>query len=51
MKKEYDFSKGRRGAVIQVSPGKTRVTIRLDTDLLEWFRERVDEAGHGNYQT
>ena len=51
MKKEYDFSQGRRGAVIKVSPGKTRVTIRLDSDLLEWFRERVDETGHGNYQT
>ncbi len=42
MKREYDFSKGKRGAVVKVPPGKTRVTIRLDTDLLDWFRNEVD---------
>jgi uncharacterized protein (DUF4415 family) len=31
--------------------GKSRVTIRLDNDVLDWFRERVDSAGGGNYQT
>ncbi len=46
-----DFSRGRRGAVAQVAQGKTRITIRLDTDLLDWFREEVDHAGGGNYQT
>lgn len=51
MKKEYDFSKGRRGAVLKVAPGKTRVTIRLDDDILDWFRQQVDDAGGGNYQT
>ena len=51
MKKEYDFSKGKRGPVLRVPAGKTRVTIRLDDDLLEWFRQQVDEAGGGNYQT
>ena len=51
MKKEYDFRNGRRGAVLRVPPGKTRVTIRLDDDVLEWFRERVDNAGRGNYQS
>ena len=51
MKKEYDFSKGKRGAVLPVPPGKTRVTIRLDNDVLEWFRQQVDAAGGGNYQT
>ena len=51
MKKEYDFSKGRRGAVLRVPPGKTRVTIRLDDDILAWFRQQVDDAGGGNYQT
>ena len=51
MRKEYDFSKGRRGAVVPVPPGKTRITIRLDDDILDWFRERVDAAGGGNYQT
>ena len=51
MKREYDFSKGKRGPVIPVPPGKTRVTIRLDTDILDWFRQQVDDAGGGNYQT
>jgi len=51
MKQEYDFSKGKRGAVVAVPAGKTRVTIRLDTDLLEWFRDEVERAGGGNYQS
>jgi len=34
-----------------VPPKKTRVTIRLDNDILDWFRRQVDEAGGGNYQT
>ena len=51
MKKEYDFSKGKRGPVVRVPAGKTRVTIRLDDDVLEWFREQIDRAGGGNYQT
>lgn len=33
------------------APGKTRITIRLDTDVIEWFRTQVEEAGGGNYQT
>ncbi len=51
MKKEYDFSRGKRGAVIKTPPGKTRITIRVDDDLLQWFRDQVHEAGGGNYQT
>jgi len=51
MKKEYDFSKGRRGPVLKAPPGKTRVTIRLDGDVLDWFRQQVEDAGGGNYQT
>lgn len=51
MKKEYDFSKGARCAVVPLPAGKTRVTIRLDTDILDWFRNQVDEAGGGNYQS
>jgi uncharacterized protein (DUF4415 family) len=51
MKKEYDFSKGRRGPVVRVPPEKVRVTIRLDKDILDWFRREVDQAGGGNYQT
>jgi uncharacterized protein (DUF4415 family) len=50
MKKQYDFSKGKRGAVIKVLPGKSRITIRLDDDVLDWFRKQVDDAGGGSYQ-
>jgi len=51
MKREYDFSKGKRGAVVSNEGGKTRITIRLDTDVLDWFREQVNKVGGGNYQT
>ena len=51
MKREYDFSKGKRGAVVTVPPGKTRLTIRLDTDIVDWFRNQVEKAGGGNYQS
>jgi len=49
MKKEYDFTKGERGAVVS-QKGKTRITIYIDNDLLEEFRARADSAGYG-YQT
>lgn len=51
MKKEADFSKAKRGAVVAAPSGKTRITIRIDDDVLEWFRKRVHAAGGGNYQT
>ena len=51
MKKEYNFTKGKRGAVVPAPKGKTRITIRIDDDILEWFRSEVDAAGGGNYQT
>ena len=51
MKKEYDFSKGKRGPVISTPAGKTRITIRLDDDVIEWFKAQVNQAGGGNYQT
>ena len=51
MKKEYDFTKAKRGAVAAAPAGKTRVTIRLDNEVLDWFRKQVDDAGGGNYQT
>jgi uncharacterized protein (DUF4415 family) len=50
MKPEYDFSKARRGAVVPAAPGKTRITIRLDNDIVDWFKAQVNEAGGGNYQ-
>jgi uncharacterized protein (DUF4415 family) len=51
MQREYDFRDGKRGAVMAVSKGKTRITIRLDDDILSWFRNVVEHAGGGNYQT
>jgi len=51
MRREYDFSKAKRGAVVPVEKGKTRITIRLDTDVLDWFRDQVNQAGGGSYQT
>jgi uncharacterized protein (DUF4415 family) len=51
MKREYDFSKGKRGAVVRIPRGKTRITIRLDDEVLAWFRKHVERAGGGNYQT
>ena len=48
MKKRYDFGKGKRGPV--VTPPKTRITIRIDDDILDWFRARVHDAGGGSYQ-
>ncbi|MCC6300500.1 MAG: BrnA antitoxin family protein [Anaerolineales bacterium] len=51
MKKEYNFSKGKRGAVVPMPKGKTRITIRIDDDILDWFRGEVEAAGGGNYQT
>jgi uncharacterized protein (DUF4415 family) len=42
---------GKRDSVIKISKGKTRITIRIDNDILEWFRQQVHDAGGGNYQT
>ncbi len=49
MKNEYDFSKGKRGAVIPTT-GKTRITIYLDDEIVEQFKARSEETGKG-YQT
>ena len=50
-KNNYDFSKARRGAVVPASGRKVRITIRLDRDLVDWFRAKVEAHGGGNYQT
>ena len=47
---EYDFSQGKRGTV-DIAAGKTRITIRLDEEILAWFRDQVHQAGGGNYQS
>ncbi len=51
MRDEYDFSKGKRGAIISPDPNKLRITIRLDADIINYFKEQVHKAGGGNYQT
>ncbi|MBI4788382.1 MAG: BrnA antitoxin family protein [Chloroflexi bacterium] len=50
MKEEYDFSQAKRGAIDGSYAGKTRVTLHLDDEILEWFRAQVHAAGGGNYQ-
>ena len=49
--KECSFEQAEQGAVVKPSPGKSRITIRIDTDILNWFRHQVHEAGGGSYQT
>ncbi len=51
MKAKYDFGRARRGAVVPPSGNKDRITIRLDRDVLDWFRSKVTDQGGGNYQT
>ncbi len=51
MKANYDFSKARRGPVATPSEKKVRITIRLDRDIVVWFKSKVEEQGGGNYQT
>lgn len=51
MRKQYDFSKSHQIGALPVQKGKTRITIRLDDEALEWFKHQVDTAGGGNYQS
>jgi uncharacterized protein (DUF4415 family) len=49
--RDIDFSRAKRGAVVKPEPGKTKISIRLDNAVIEHFRDLVDRAGGGNYQT
>jgi uncharacterized protein (DUF4415 family) len=49
--RDIDFSASKRGAVVPLEPGKTKLSIRLDNTVVEYFREQVEKAGTGNYQT
>ena len=49
--RDIDFSQARRGAVTPAAPGKTKISIRLDTAVIDYFRDQVEAAGGGNYQT
>lgn len=48
---QLDWSNATRGAIVATPPWKTRITIRIDTEVLDWFRRQVNKAGGGNYQT
>ena len=49
--RDIQFSGAKRGAVVPTEPGKTKISIRLDNTVLDYFRRLVDKAGGGNYQT
>src|SRR5213595_364912 len=49
--RNIDFSGAKRGPVVKPEPGKTKISIRLDNTVLDYFRGVVDKAGGGNYQT
>lgn len=49
--REIDFSRAKRGSVVKPEPGKTKISIRLDNAVLEYFRAVVERAGGGNYQS
>ena len=47
MKSHYDFSKGKRGHVLSPQSeieGKTRITIRLDKDIVDRFFAMAEES-------
>src|SRR5437867_11669298 len=50
-RRDIDFSRAKRGAIVKPEPGKTKISIRLDNAVIEYFRNLVDKAGGGNYQT
>ena len=49
--RDIDFSRAKRGPVIMPEPGKTKISIRLDNRVIEYFRAIVEASGGGNYQT
>lgn len=49
--RDIDFSRGKRGPVVAPDPGKTKISIRLDNAVLDHFRQIVEAAGGGNYQS
>lgn len=49
--RDIDFTGAKRGAAIPLEPGKTKISIRLDNRVIDYFRAQVERAGAGNYQT
>jgi uncharacterized protein (DUF4415 family) len=50
-RRQIDFSRAKRGAVVKPQTGKTKISIRLDNEVLDHFRSLVEQAGGGNYQS
>ena len=50
IREEYDFKNACRGAIVSAQSGKTWITIRIDDEVLNWFRHQADQAGGGQYQ-
>ena len=50
MKDQYDFSRGKRGAIDPIPEGQTKIAIALDDDVINWFRDAVNAQNGGNYQ-
>ncbi len=50
-KKEYNFDNAKQGAIVKSPTNKQRITIRIDTNILDWFRNQVNQAGGGSYQS
>ncbi len=50
-KKEYNFDNAKQGGIVKSPTNKQRITIRIDNSILDWFRNQVNEAGGGSYQT
>jgi uncharacterized protein (DUF4415 family) len=49
--RDIDFSRAKRGPVIALEPGKSKISIRLDKRVIDHFRSIVEKSGGGNYQT
>jgi uncharacterized protein (DUF4415 family) len=49
--RDIDFTPAKRGPIVPSEPGKTKISMRLDNRVLEYFRSLVAQAGGGNYQT
>ena len=49
--RDIDFSSAKRGAIIPIEPGKSKISIRIDNAVIEYFRAQVERAGGGNYPT
>ncbi len=49
--RNIDFTNAKRGPVVLPELGKTKISIRLDNGVLEYFRGIVEKSGGGNYQT